>query len=110
MEEKGSTEAIENIDVSMADSLMGGNACSSGAEVDSLDVSNVSKNSLEDVGTSGGGSARTDVLANIIRSQRAKKRQQLCLAKKLAGMTSRNTGEKIYSQWYFWVPYCLLPL
>lgn len=96
MEGKGGAEAIDSIDVSMADSLMGGNACSSGAEVDTLDMSNITKDSPDDVGASGGGSARTDVLANIIRSQRAKKRQQLSLAKKLAGMSSRNAGEHIY--------------
>ena len=93
MEGKGGAEAIDSIDVSMADSLMGGNGCSSGTEVDTMDISSIPKDSLEDVGTSGGGSARTDVIADIIRSQRAKKRKQLSLAKKLAGMGSRNTGE-----------------
>ncbi|XP_050718570.1 uncharacterized protein LOC126999755 isoform X2 [Eriocheir sinensis] len=92
MEGKGGGEAIDGIDVSMADSLMGAAACSSGGEVDPLDINSIPKDSSEDLSTSGGGSARTDVLANIIRSQRAKKRQQINLAKKLAGMGSRNAA------------------
>ncbi|XP_063868555.1 serine-rich adhesin for platelets-like isoform X2 [Scylla paramamosain] len=95
MEGKGGAEAIDSIDVSMADSLMGGNGCSSGTEVDAMDISSIPKDSLEDVATSGGGSARTDVIADIIRSQRAKRRKQFSLAKKLAGMGSRNTASAV---------------
>ncbi|KAG0719463.1 Zinc finger X-linked protein ZXDB [Chionoecetes opilio] len=65
MEGKGGAEAMDNIDVSMADSLMGGSACNTATEIDPLDIS---KDSSEDIGACGGGSARTDVLANILRS------------------------------------------
>ena len=40
-----------------------------------------------------GGSARTDVMGNILLSQRAKKRQQLHLAKKMAGI---SPGENFF--------------
>ncbi|KAK3869473.1 hypothetical protein Pcinc_025213 [Petrolisthes cinctipes] len=83
MNGKAGGEGLETMDVSM------------GAEpdVDPLDVSPTGgKESNEDMLVPEG-SARTDVLANIIWSRRAKKRQQLNLAKKMAEMGCHNSSD-----------------
>lgn len=93
MEGRGATETIDSIDVSMTDTLIGTTPSASGVgEMNSLDMATVSKDTAEDVVESGG-SARTDVIGNIIRSQRAKKRQQLNLAKKMAELGCHTSSE-----------------
>ncbi|XP_042242147.1 uncharacterized protein LOC121879561 isoform X2 [Homarus americanus] len=101
MEGRSGAEAIDSMDVSMADTLIGTASAASGAEVEPLDMATITKDAAEDIIVSGG-SARTDVLGNIIRSQRAKKRQQLNLAKKIAELgchtsSDHSTGEGVVS-------------
>ncbi|CAL4086330.1 unnamed protein product, partial [Meganyctiphanes norvegica] len=61
---------------------------------DSLDMADLTKESTivgGDPTLLSGGSARTDVLGNILLSQRAKKRQQINMAKKIAGFETTQT-------------------
>ncbi|KAK8743790.1 hypothetical protein OTU49_001269, partial [Cherax quadricarinatus] len=101
MEGRSAADAIDSMDVSMADTLIGTAPSGSGAEVDTLDMAAIAKDATENIIASSG-SARTDVLGNVIRSQRAKKRQQLNLAKKMAELgchtsSDHSTGEGIVS-------------
>ncbi|KAK7076292.1 hypothetical protein SK128_022030 [Halocaridina rubra] len=83
MEGRGTSDAIESLDVNMAaESLMG----TVGTASSSSGVSDVESLDLQGISTDSGGSARTDALGNFIQSQRAKKRQQLNLAKKMADL------------------------
>ncbi|XP_068206130.1 uncharacterized protein [Palaemon carinicauda] len=83
MEGRGSSDGIESMDVGIPESLIGGTAGTGGADVETLDLQSVSSDN--------GGSARTDALGNFIQSQRAKKRQQLNLAKKMAELGCHST-------------------
>ncbi|XP_069194336.1 uncharacterized protein [Procambarus clarkii] len=100
MEGRSGAEAIDSMDVSMADTLTG---TVSGAnrvgEVDSLDMTAIAKDATEDIIVSSG-SARTDVLGNVIRSHHAKKRQQINLTKKMMEFgchpsCAHSTGEVV---------------
>nr|XP_027228135.1 uncharacterized protein LOC113820075 [Penaeus vannamei] len=89
MEGRAAAEAIEGMDVGMPDTLMGNTAGGNGeSEVESLDMPTISKDSVP----GSGGSARTDVVGNILRSRRARKRQQMNLAKKMAELGCHISG------------------
>ena len=92
MEGRGSSDTIESMDVGIAESLINSTASTGTTAVESMD--------LHSVGSDNGGSARTDALGNFIQSQRAKKRQQLTLAKKMAELGTHtselNAGDHYY--------------
>lgn len=82
MDGKAGGDGLDGMDVSMAET-----------DVDPMDGSLTGgKEPGEDMLVSEG-SARTDVLTNIIYSRRAKKRQQLNLAKKMAEMGCHNSSD-----------------